>query len=163
MDSKRKIDAVETSEKQDVKRVKEDSATKPDEPTAATSKPEEGDTKPDSIKSHTDKGELNYVYPYVCSVNDTGSKTFKHCCYALVGDWRKCNWCCQIKELLEGKKFCKKCSEGGTECAYCHRPMPDRFFTLSKRLCNACFKKHAKSNARKRQQYAERKKTSNIQ
>ena len=56
----------------------------------------------------------------------------------------KCNWCAQYKELSSGKKFCKKCGEQGRQCPYCYRPMPDRFYTLSSRIRNSCFRKHAK-------------------
>ena len=72
-----------------------------------------------------------------------------------------CNWCGHIKNLLEGKKFCHKCSLVGRECRYCHRPMPERFYTLHKTRCNSCYKKHQKLND-KRRHAAAKKKQKNI-
>lgn len=69
----------------------------------------------------------------------------------------KCIWCLVVKSLLPNKKFCEKCNSQGRECAYCHRPMPDRFFTLSPRLCNACFKKHENLKAKRRRLTVERR------
>ena len=68
----------------------------------------------------------------------------------LVGNMSKCNWCCQVKRLLATKKFCMKCSLQGKECRYCHRPMPERFYTLSENVCNSCFKKHEKQKRKRR-------------
>ena len=62
----------------------------------------------------------------------------------------KCIWCLTVRALLPGKRFCAECSAQGCECVYCHRPMPERFFTYSERLCNACFKKDAKQKAKRR-------------
>ena len=62
----------------------------------------------------------------------------------------KCIWCLKLKNLLPRKKFCAECGSQGCECAYCHRPMPERFFKLSKRLCNACFNKSEKQKAKRR-------------
>ena len=62
----------------------------------------------------------------------------------------KCNWCLTVRILLSGKKFCARCSAQGTECAHCHRPMPERFFAYSQRLCNACYKAHVKLKAKRR-------------
>ena len=62
----------------------------------------------------------------------------------------KCIWCLTVRSLLPGKRFCAECSAQGCECAYCHRPMPERFFMFSNRLCNACFKKDAKQKAKRR-------------
>ena len=66
------------------------------------------------------------------------------------GNQGKCIWCLTVRSLLPGKRFCAECSAQGCECAYCHRPMPERFFTFSERLCNACFKKDAKQKAKRR-------------
>lgn len=68
-----------------------------------------------------------------------------------------CNWCGHIKNLLEGKKFCHKCSLVGRECRYCHRPMPERFYTLHKTRCNSCYKKHQKLNDKRRHAAAKKK------
>ena len=62
----------------------------------------------------------------------------------------KCIWCLTVRDLLPGKKFCARCSTQGTECAHCHRPMPERFFTYSQKLCNACYKRDAKQKAKRR-------------
>ena len=70
---------------------------------------------------------------------------------------KRCVWCTQIKQLLINKIFCAKCSLNGKECAYCHRPMADRFYTLSDRICNACFRKHEKLKALRRQRTVERR------
>ena len=67
----------------------------------------------------------------------------------------KCNWCLTVRSLLLGKKFCVECSAHGVECAYCHRPMPERFFAYSKKLCNACYKKDAKQKAKRRMKTAQ--------
>ena len=66
----------------------------------------------------------------------------------------KCNWCGQTKELLPGKKFCQRCSTKGKECAHCHRPMPDKFYTLNekKKLCDRCHRKYYKQLEKRRQQ-----------
>ena len=64
----------------------------------------------------------------------------------------KCIWCLKVKTLLPKKKFCEECNNQGCECAYCHRPMPERFFKFSKRLCNACFKKSEKQKAKRKLQ-----------
>ena len=64
----------------------------------------------------------------------------------------KCNWCGQTKELLPGKKFCQRCSTKGKECAHCHRPMADKFYTLSTRLCNRCHNKYFKQLEKRRQE-----------
>ena len=66
----------------------------------------------------------------------------------------KCIWCLTVRNLLPGKRFCAECSGQGCECAYCHRPMPERFFAYSERLCNACFKKHDKQKAKRRSRSA---------
>ena len=66
------------------------------------------------------------------------------------GNQGKCIWCLTVRNLLPGKRFCAECSAQGCECAYCHRPMPERFFAFSERLCNACFKKDAKQKAKRR-------------
>ena len=71
------------------------------------------------------------------------------------GNQGKCIWCLTVRALLPGKRFCAECSAQGCECAYCHRPMPERFFTFSERLCNACFKKDAKQKAKRRSQSAQ--------
>lgn len=62
----------------------------------------------------------------------------------------KCNWCLEHTALIPGKKFCADCNSRGSECAYCHRPMPARFFAYSSRLCNACFKKDRKQKEKRR-------------
>ena len=62
----------------------------------------------------------------------------------------KCIWCLTVRDLLPGKKFCARCSTQGTECAHCHRPMPERFFTYSQKLCNACYKRDAKQKVKQR-------------
>ena len=62
----------------------------------------------------------------------------------------KCIWCLKFKNLLPRKKFCAECGSQGCECAYCHRPMPERFYKFSKRLCNACFNKSEKQKAKRR-------------
>ena len=62
----------------------------------------------------------------------------------------KCIWCLKLKNLLPRKKFCAECGSQGCECAYCHRPMPERFYKFSKRLCNACFNKSEKQKAKRR-------------
>ena len=66
----------------------------------------------------------------------------------------KCNWCGQMKELLGGKKFCQRCSTKGKECAHCHRPMPDKFYTLNekKKLCDRCHRKYYKQLEKRREQ-----------
>jgi len=66
----------------------------------------------------------------------------------------KCNWCLHPKVLVVGKKYCAPCGEKGRECAHCHRPMPERFFTLNekKKLCNRCHKKYYKQLEKRRQQ-----------
>ncbi|KAK3083783.1 hypothetical protein FSP39_003181 [Pinctada imbricata] len=50
----------------------------------------------------------------------------------------KCNWCTQMKELLPGKKFCQSCSENGRECRWCHRPLPERFYSKRTDVCDRC-------------------------
>ena len=72
------------------------------------------------------------------------------------GNQGKCIWCLTVRSLLPGKRFCAECSAQGCECAYCHRPMPERFFTFSERLCNACFKKDAKQKAKRRSRSSQR-------
>ena len=72
------------------------------------------------------------------------------------GNQGKCIWCLTVRSLLPGKRFCAECSAQGCECAYCHRPMPERFFTFSERLCNACFKKDAKQKAKRRSRPAQK-------
>ena len=72
------------------------------------------------------------------------------------GNQGKCIWCLTVRSLLPGKRFCAECSAQGCECAYCHRPMPERFFTYSERLCNACFKKDAKQKAKRRSRSAQK-------
>ena len=67
----------------------------------------------------------------------------------------KCIWCLTVQSLLPGKKFCAECSAQGVECAYCHRPMPERFFAYSQKLCNACYKKDAKQKAKRRMRTAQ--------
>ena len=49
-----------------------------------------------------------------------------------------CIWCTQIKTLLPGKKFCKSCSDGGRECRWCHRPLPERFYSKRTDVCDRC-------------------------
>ena len=73
-------------------------------------------------------------------------------------DQGKCIWCLTVQSLLPGKKFCASCNVQGTECAYCHRPMPERFFAYSQRLCNACYKKDAKQKAKRRARTAQNRK-----
>ena len=50
----------------------------------------------------------------------------------------KCNWCTQEKQLLPGKKFCHSCSQQGRECKWCHRPLPERFFSKRTDVCDRC-------------------------
>ena len=73
----------------------------------------------------------------------------------------RCIWCLSTKPLVANKKFCELCASQGRECAHCHRPMPDRFFVLSARLCNACHRKHEKQKANRKQARAEKRKASN--
>jgi hypothetical protein len=54
----------------------------------------------------------------------------------------KCNWCTQLKSLLPGKKFCQSCSENGRECRWCHRPLPERFYSKRTDVCDRCIDRH---------------------
>ena len=49
-----------------------------------------------------------------------------------------CIWCTQSKSLLPGKKFCKSCGDGGRECRWCHRPLPERFYSKRTDICDRC-------------------------
>ena len=63
----------------------------------------------------------------------------------------RCNWCGQNKELILGKKFCTRCSEGGRECRWCHRPLPERFYdNSSQKVCAACQRKHRNYQEKKK-------------
>ena len=66
------------------------------------------------------------------------------------GTCGKCIWCTQVKELVPGKRFCQRCGANGKECAHCHRPMPERFFQMSDRLCNSCCRKYTKQKEKRR-------------
>jgi len=59
-------------------------------------------------------------------------KKKQHCVQA------RCNWCTQIKELMLGKPFCKQCAENGRECRWCHRPLPERFYSNRTDICDTC-------------------------
>ena len=50
----------------------------------------------------------------------------------------KCIWCTKWKPLLQGKKFCRGCSKNGRECNWCHRPLPERFYSQRTDVCDAC-------------------------
>ena len=63
----------------------------------------------------------------------------------------KCVWCKKRTTLLPGKKYCEKCNRANRkECAHCHRPMEQRFFRRSERICNACFGKQERLRERRR-------------
>ena len=49
-----------------------------------------------------------------------------------------CIWCTQQKPLLIGKKFCQSCGDGGRECRWCHRPLPERFYSKRTDVCDRC-------------------------
>lgn len=70
--------------------------------------------------------------------------------YAKQPKQSKCAWCCRSVPLMNGKKYCVKCGHEGKECAYCHRPMPHRFFSLSDRICNACCRKYSKQATKRK-------------
>ena len=59
---------------------------------------------------------------------------------------KRCNWCLQYKPLKEGKPFCGKCAEKGTECSRCHQPRPAKYYTKSDRTCDTCLNKTTKSS-----------------
>jgi hypothetical protein len=50
--------------------------------------------------------------------------------------------CAQMKSLLPGKKFCQSCSENGRECRWCHRPLPERFYSKRTDVCDRCIDRH---------------------
>ena len=59
----------------------------------------------------------------------------------------KCIWCLTVRSLLPGKRLCAECSAQGCECAYCHRPMPERF----SRSPNGCVMLASRKTLNKRQ------------
>lgn len=54
----------------------------------------------------------------------------------------KCNWCTKRKPLIPGKKFCQSCSENGRECRWCHRPLPERFYSKRTDVCDRYIDRH---------------------
>ena len=67
-----------------------------------------------------------------------------------VGRPLRCNWCRGVKPLVQGKNFCADCAVRGRECAYCHRPMPSKYYGLDFRRCNACYRKYQRQLAQRR-------------
>ena len=63
----------------------------------------------------------------------------------------KCNWCGHQKTLLPNKKFCNSCSQQGRECKWCHRPLPERFYTERTDVCDRCVKRRQKWETREQQ------------
>ena len=61
-----------------------------------------------------------------------------------------CIWCTQSKVLLPNKTFCATCSQQGRECKWCHRPLPERFYSLRTDICDRCI--HRRDNWKSRQQ-----------
>ena len=61
----------------------------------------------------------------------------------------KCNWCTQHKPLLPGKKFCQMCSDAGRECSWCHRPLPERFYSQRTDVCDTCLNRRERWNAQR--------------
>lgn len=51
---------------------------------------------------------------------------------------QKCNWCGAFKQLLPHKKFCSTCRKIGRECRWCHRPLPERFYSKQVNVCDSC-------------------------
>ena len=62
----------------------------------------------------------------------------------------KCNWCGHDKRLLANKKFCESCAQQGRECKWCHRPLPERFYSDRTDVCDRCLKR--RENWENRQQ-----------
>ena len=61
----------------------------------------------------------------------------------------RCNWCGQNKELILGKKL--DVFEGGRECRWCHRPLPERLYdNNSQKVCAACQRKYRNHQERKK-------------
>ena len=113
-------------------------------------------SKQNLLKLMSEKGNLNIDYCKFCNRKEplVPTKDFCRSCGSSGRDCkycmrRKCNWCGFCKILLPSKPFCHKCSTVGRECSHCHRPMPDRFYLLSEKTCNACFKKHAKQREKR--------------
>ena len=63
----------------------------------------------------------------------------------------KCNWCGHNKILLANKKFCSSCSQQGRECKWCHRPLPERFYTERTDVCDRCVKRRQNWETRQQQ------------
>lgn len=53
-----------------------------------------------------------------------------------------------MKVLLPGKRFCEECAKNGRECQWCHRPLPERFYSKRIDVCDTCI------NRRERQRRA---------
>lgn len=54
----------------------------------------------------------------------------------------KCNWCTQRKPMIPGKKFCQSCTENGRECRWCHRPLPERFYSKRTDVSDRCIDRY---------------------
>ena len=64
---------------------------------------------------------------------------------------RHCNWCTQKKVLLPNKKFCADCDQQGRECKWCHRPLPERFYSERTDICDRCVKRRQNWTNRQQQ------------
>lgn len=64
----------------------------------------------------------------------------------------KCIWCTQNKALLPNKKFCATCATQGRECKWCHRPLPERFYSMKTDVCDRCVTRRQKFSNRQQQQ-----------
>ena len=53
----------------------------------------------------------------------------------------QCNYCLNDRELVFGKKYCKKCGMNGVECSQCHMPKNHKHYTESGKIFDTCFKK----------------------
>ena len=63
----------------------------------------------------------------------------------------KCIWCTQNKALLPNKTFCATCGDQGRECNWCHRPLPERFFSLRVDICDRCITRRQNWTTRQQQ------------
>ena len=66
-------------------------------------------------------------------------------------EMRHCNWCTQKKVLLPNKKFCADCDQQGRECKWCHRPLPERFYSERTDICDRCVRRRQNWTNRQQQ------------
>ncbi|KAL4227055.1 transcriptional repressor [Mactra antiquata] len=97
------------------------------------------------IKTHTRKRrctESNISSPYKKpkpnSVTSEDSDSGPSMSRIETGITGKCIWCTRQKQLLPGKPFCNDCAKNGRECRWCHRPLPERFYSKRTDVCDTC-------------------------